>query len=166
MLPYFYKLREYNDFESRDLWSYELNLTQKQISFLIDHLWEMKQTLIPYYYLDENSSCFVLEESPVGSLEKCKVGNSFCMIKEGPVGTNVGCQSETGIVCGIEEGPVTTEKRCIRGDSTGWERDFSDDRRNDLNKEQFKVDYVRDWRSRRLAAVRIPPVRLIDNVQI
>lgn len=60
MLPYFYKLREYNDFESRDLWSYELNLTNSEIHLLIDHIWEMKQTLIDYYYLTENCSFYMM----------------------------------------------------------------------------------------------------------
>lgn len=60
MLPYFYKMREYNDHEARDLWSYELNLTSSEISLLIDHLWELRQTLIRYYYFSENCSFYML----------------------------------------------------------------------------------------------------------
>lgn len=53
-IPYFYKVREYNDFESRDLWSYELNLTKEQKQKLLDHLWELGQTYFDYYYFSEN----------------------------------------------------------------------------------------------------------------
>jgi hypothetical protein len=59
-LPYFYKVREYNDFESRDLWSYDLNLTQDEVSMVVAHIWEMGQTLFDYYYFTENCSYFML----------------------------------------------------------------------------------------------------------
>ena len=55
-LPYYYKVREYNDFESRDLWSYELNLTQSEIDQLMRHLWELGQTKYDYYFFTENCS--------------------------------------------------------------------------------------------------------------
>ncbi len=60
VMPYFYKIREYNDFESRDLWDYELNITDDQIDWVIAHLWEMKQTYFDYYYLSENCSYHIL----------------------------------------------------------------------------------------------------------
>ena len=55
-LPYYYKVREYNDFESRDLWEYELNLTDRQVAMLVAHLWELGSTYFDYYYLSENCS--------------------------------------------------------------------------------------------------------------
>mgnify|MGYP000400942330 CR=1 FL=1 len=30
-VPYYYKIREYNDYEARDIWSYELNLSQEEV---------------------------------------------------------------------------------------------------------------------------------------
>lgn len=60
LLPYFYKIREYNDFESRDLWSYQLKLTQSQIDFLVAHAWEMGSTYMNYFYFDENCSYHLL----------------------------------------------------------------------------------------------------------
>ncbi len=60
VMPYFYKIREYNDFESRDLWDYELNINDDQIDWVISHLWEMKQTYFDYYYLSENCSYHIL----------------------------------------------------------------------------------------------------------
>jgi len=40
-VPYYYKVREYNDYESRDLWSYELNLTEAELQQLLYHIWEV-----------------------------------------------------------------------------------------------------------------------------
>lgn len=59
-MPYFYKVREYNDFESRDIWDYELDLTQEQVDKVLYHLWEMKWTHFDYWYLDENCSYHML----------------------------------------------------------------------------------------------------------
>lgn len=55
-MPYYYKVREYADAESRDLWEYELNLTPAQLFMLLAHVWELGQTHFYYYYLDENCS--------------------------------------------------------------------------------------------------------------
>ncbi len=54
--PYYYKVREYNDFESRDLWSYKLNLTDAELSLFLDHLWELGQTHYDYFFFTENCS--------------------------------------------------------------------------------------------------------------
>ena len=59
-LPHFYKVREYNDHESRDLWSYELNITNDQLDMIIAHSWELGQVPVPYYYLTANCSYFML----------------------------------------------------------------------------------------------------------
>ncbi len=59
-MPYYYKVREYNDFESRDLWEYELALTQPQLDLLVRHLWELGSTYFDYFYLSENCSYHVL----------------------------------------------------------------------------------------------------------
>ena len=58
--PYFYKVREYADYESRDIWEYELALEPDELSMLVAHLWELGQTWFDYYYLTENCSYHVL----------------------------------------------------------------------------------------------------------
>src|SRR5256886_4071625 len=58
--PYFYKVREYADYESRDLWEYELSLDERQLATLVGHLWELGQTWFDYYYVTENCSYHVL----------------------------------------------------------------------------------------------------------
>lgn len=55
-VPYYYKVREYNDFESRDLWSYDLNLTEDELKMLVDHIWEEGATYYDYLYFTENCS--------------------------------------------------------------------------------------------------------------
>lgn len=60
LMPYFLKMREYNDFESRDLWELELNLTKDEKDLLLAHLWDMNLALFDYYYFTENCSYHVL----------------------------------------------------------------------------------------------------------
>jgi hypothetical protein len=59
-MPYFYKVREYNDYESRDIWDYHLKLTEDEIDTVVSHVWEMKQTWFAYWYLTENCSYHML----------------------------------------------------------------------------------------------------------
>jgi hypothetical protein len=58
--PYFYKVREYNDYESRDLFEYDLQLTPSEVALLVAHLFELGSTWFDYYYVDENCSYHVL----------------------------------------------------------------------------------------------------------
>lgn len=59
-VPYYYKVREYNNSESRDLWEYELNLSQEATDMLVLHIWEVGPTYADYWYLSENCSYFML----------------------------------------------------------------------------------------------------------
>ncbi|MFS4457837.1 DUF4105 domain-containing protein [Bdellovibrio sp. HCB2-146] len=56
ILPYYFKVREYNNFESRDLWEYDLNLTQDEVDLLVAHLFELQQSGFAYWYFTENCS--------------------------------------------------------------------------------------------------------------
>src|SRR5262249_6367531 len=55
-VPFYYKVREYNDYESRDLWEYNLALTPDQVDMLVAHVWELGSTFFRYYYLTANCS--------------------------------------------------------------------------------------------------------------
>ncbi len=59
-LPYYYKVREYNDFESRDLWSYDLNLSEDELDTLILHLWEIGSHTYNYYFFTQNCAFHML----------------------------------------------------------------------------------------------------------
>jgi hypothetical protein len=57
---YYEKVREYNDAEARDLWSYELSLSREEIDLLAAHVWEMGQISLDYFYLTENCAFHML----------------------------------------------------------------------------------------------------------
>lgn len=54
LMPYYRKVKEYGDFESRDLWEYELNLNPAETQFLVKHIWEMQNVTFPYYFVSDN----------------------------------------------------------------------------------------------------------------
>ena len=56
ILPYYMKLKEYRDIESRDIWEYRLNLSQEETDQLVRHLWEVSGETFKYYFFTENCS--------------------------------------------------------------------------------------------------------------
>ena len=58
--PYYTMVKQYNDMENRDLWEYELDLTQDQVYFMWLHLWELSDTYFDYYFFQENCSYHLL----------------------------------------------------------------------------------------------------------
>ncbi len=59
-IPYYFKVREYSDYESRDLWEYPLKLRESEKNLFLEHLWEMGQAAFDYFYFDENCSYYIL----------------------------------------------------------------------------------------------------------
>src|SRR5688572_16379463 len=55
-MPYYMKVQEYNNLESRDLWEYPLQLDSPSMDRLIRHLWEMGQASMGYYFFNKNCS--------------------------------------------------------------------------------------------------------------
>lgn len=60
MLPYYEKLKEYRDSESRDVWEYDLNLTHAEVMAMMRHIWELQHINSWYYFFDENCSYHML----------------------------------------------------------------------------------------------------------
>lgn len=56
VMPYYKKVREYNDLESRDIWEYKLNFSAKEVKRVLLHLWELQSIRLDYYFVDENCS--------------------------------------------------------------------------------------------------------------
>ncbi len=56
VLPYYSMVRQYTDFENRDIWEYQLNLTPAEVTRLTLHLWEMRDQYANYFFFDENCS--------------------------------------------------------------------------------------------------------------
>jgi hypothetical protein len=59
-MPFYYKVRKYGDYESRDMWEYELALSPPELYMLLAHIWEVGHTYFDYYYLSENCSYRIL----------------------------------------------------------------------------------------------------------
>ena len=56
LLPYYEKVKEYNDWESRDLWEYELALTPAEVRQMLLVFWDWRGITSPYYFLSRNCS--------------------------------------------------------------------------------------------------------------
>ena len=59
--PYYDIINTYNNIENRDIWEYSLNLTQDELDLFIAHIWEIGQTLTPYYFFTLNCSYMLME---------------------------------------------------------------------------------------------------------
>jgi hypothetical protein len=53
-LPFYRRLRTYTENEGRDIWEYALNLTPAELRQVLLHLWEVRDGIFDYYFLDEN----------------------------------------------------------------------------------------------------------------
>lgn len=60
MLPYYEKLKEYRDSESRDVWEYDLNLSHDEVMAMVRHIWELQRINSWYFFFDENCSYHML----------------------------------------------------------------------------------------------------------
>ncbi len=58
-IPYYYKVREYNDYESRDLWEYDLDLTPDEVFRVVDVIWEQGENYFDYFFLSENCGYYI-----------------------------------------------------------------------------------------------------------
>jgi Domain of unknown function (DUF4105) len=56
VMPYHQLVRKYSDYENRDIWEYQLNLTAAEVRRLLEHLWELQGNYADYYFFDENCS--------------------------------------------------------------------------------------------------------------
>lgn len=59
--PYWDVINLYNNIENRDIWEYHLNLSHKEEMMFVNHLYEMKNALIRYFFLTKNCSYMILE---------------------------------------------------------------------------------------------------------
>ncbi len=59
--PFYVKVKEYGQMESRDLWIYSLDFTQSETELLLEHLWELRDVKFPYYFLSRNCAYYLLE---------------------------------------------------------------------------------------------------------
>ncbi|NBX81909.1 DUF4105 domain-containing protein [bacterium] len=56
-VPYYVKINEYNNSESRDIWEYDLALSPEESRTLLAHVWEIEtNSYFDYFFFDENCS--------------------------------------------------------------------------------------------------------------
>ncbi len=56
ILPYYKKIKEYNNLEQRDIWEYDLNLNPKEVFKIALHSYELKDSFSYYHFFLENCS--------------------------------------------------------------------------------------------------------------
>lgn len=61
LLPYYDKVKDYNDVESRDLWEYELALGPNELERVVLHLWELRNIRFRYFFFLQNCSYRLLQ---------------------------------------------------------------------------------------------------------
>ncbi len=69
VVPYFEKLNEYAAIEKRDVWEYELDLSEDEVWRMYLHIWEVAPVYSDYYFFDENCAynlLFLLEAGRPG----------------------------------------------------------------------------------------------------
>ncbi len=54
MTPYYDRVKEYSDIESRDIWEYQLAFDENEVHLLLLHLWELLPVYSDYFFIDEN----------------------------------------------------------------------------------------------------------------
>ena len=109
-IPYYLKVREYNDSESRDLWEYELALSKPELSMVVAHLWELGPNHFDYFYLDENCSYHLLAALEVASPRLHLLSRVGWPVL--PVDTVKAVVQQPGLVQGIRYRPsIRTEYR-------------------------------------------------------
>ncbi len=64
--PYYQKVKEYGDWENRDLWEYELDFSREEIERVLRHLWELSGVRFDYWFFTENCSYQLLDLLEVG----------------------------------------------------------------------------------------------------
>ena len=92
ILPYYEKVKEYNDLEHRDVWEYPLRLSPDEVRKMVLHIWELQGIYSDYYFFDENCSfmLFCLLESARPSLrltEEYWNRSSFWVIPSDTIGS-------------------------------------------------------------------------------
>ena len=56
ILPYYEKIKEYNNLEQRDIWEYDLSFSQDEIRKIVLHTYELMDSYSYYYFFLENCS--------------------------------------------------------------------------------------------------------------
>lgn len=76
LLPYFQKVNEYSNAESRDLWEYDLNLNAEETTRMLGNVWEIEtNSYFHYFFFDENCAYHLLRLLEVAKPEWGDLGH-------------------------------------------------------------------------------------------
>jgi hypothetical protein len=56
VMPYYDKVKQYGDWENRDIWEYPVDLTDDELHLMLAHVWELLGVPFVYYFFDDNCS--------------------------------------------------------------------------------------------------------------
>lgn len=104
VMPYYVKVQEYSNMESRDLWEYQLSLTREQVDRLVQHAWETRSTYFDYYFISENCSYQLLTLLEVAAPELHLVDGFDGRVI--PADTIRAVLEQPGLVRGVEPRPA------------------------------------------------------------
>lgn len=137
-VPYYYKVREYNDYEFRDLWEYKLSFTQSQIDMMVAHIWELEHTWFDYLYLTENCAYHVLGLLEVGN-PQLELTSELPPMYVIPVDTIRVVSGAPGLVVGQKYRPSVLSR--LERQSAGW-KDSEIKKMRDLAENPSTVEAV------------------------
>ncbi len=60
-INFYHHEQVYTENENRDLWDFQLNLTQTEVDFIVDHAWEILEKKYTYYFFRENCAFRMVE---------------------------------------------------------------------------------------------------------
>lgn len=61
ILPFYQRLYKYGNVENRDLWIYDIKLSEDELEFILKHFWELvHRAEFDYYFMDENCAGILL----------------------------------------------------------------------------------------------------------
>lgn len=121
-IPYYLKVQEYRDIDNRDIWEYRLNLTERQVTRLLMHAWELGNAYFDYYFFGENCAYHILSliEAAEPSVHLLETFPAYTI----PVDT-VRLLREAGLVGEVISRPsrstlVRRKRTSMTDDEQGW----------------------------------------------
>ncbi len=121
-IPYYLKVQEYRDIDNRDIWEYRLNLTERQVTRLLMHTWELGNAYFDYYFFGENCAYHILSliEAAEPSVHLLDAFPAYTI----PVDT-VRLLRESGLVGEVISRPsrstlVRRKRTAMTDDERGW----------------------------------------------
>ena len=76
--PYYDVINLYNNIENRDIWEYELDLSDEELELFVALIWELREAKVRYYFFTKNCSYLLLSmlEATRSELELVKNFNT------------------------------------------------------------------------------------------